>query len=180
MSVVIEEDYSDFDWDSTEGDKPQYTPLPPGWYPARVAKAELKTIEGREGTFNKLALQLEILDGDPHAGRIVFDDIILNNKEGSKKRRAIVWRRLGLVEKGATRASISEQDLVGKQCAIELKITEYTKRDNTKARKNEVTFAGYKPLADLESLRAGAMASGSEGGEATGASDTLDETLCPF
>jgi len=112
MSVVIEEDFSDFDWDTTEGDQPQYPPLPEGWYPVRVAKAELKTVEGREGPFQKLALQLEVLEGNAHAGRIIFDDVILNQKEGSKRRRAIIWRRLGLVEKGAQRASITEQDLV--------------------------------------------------------------------
>ena len=170
MSVVIEEDFSDFDWDTTEGDQPQYPPLPEGWYPVRVAKAELKTVEGREGPFQKLALQLEVLEGNAHAGRIIFDDVILNQKEGSKRRRAIIWRRLGLVEKGAQRASITEQDLVGRECAVEVKVEEYPKRDGTKGVKNTVTFAGYKPLDELKGGEAAAPASGGQ----------LSEQDCPF
>ena len=100
-------------------------------------------------------------------------------RRGSKKRRAIVWRRLGLVEKGAKRASISEQDLVGKQCAVEVEVKEYQKRDGTKATKNEVTFAGYKPLVDLESLRAGVAASGGSGTDG-GDAAPLSEEDCPF
>jgi len=168
MPVMIEEDYSDFDWDSTEGDQPQFPPMPEGWYPVRIAKAEVKTVDGREGKFRKLALRLQVLEGNPHAGRIVFDDVILNAKEGSRRRRAIIWRRLGLVQKGAQKAAISEEDLVGRECAVELKVVDYPKRDGTKGTKNEVTFAGYKPLGDLE-----------EGG--TGApGERLAESDCPF
>jgi len=174
MSVVIEEDFSDFDWDTTEGDSPQYPPLPEGWYPVRIAKAELKTVEGREGPFQKLALQLQVLDGNPHAGRIIFDDVILNNKEGSKKRRAIIWRRLGLVEKGAQRASISEQDLVGRECQVEVKVEDYPKRDGTQGTKNVVTFAGYKPLGDLEAGEAGST------GKVAAPGGQLSEDQCPF
>ena len=168
MPVMIEEDYSDFDWDSTEGDQPQFPPMPDGWYPVRIAKAEVKTVDGREGKFRKLALKLQILQGNPHAGRIVFDDVILNAKEGSRRRRAIIWRRLDLVQKGAQKAAISEEDLVGRECAVELKTVDYPKRDGTKGTKNEVTFAGYKPLGDLEADEAG------------GAEGSLPEASCPF
>ena len=91
--LVIEEDYSDFDWDSTEGDQPQFPPVPEGWYPVKIAKAEVKTVQGREGTFQKLTLRMQVLEGNPYAGRLIFDDIILNSKEGSRRRRAIIWRR---------------------------------------------------------------------------------------
>jgi hypothetical protein len=166
--LVIEEDYSDFDWDSTEGNQPQFPPMPEGWYPVKVAKAEVKTVDGREGQFQKLALRLQVLEGNHYAGRVVFDDVILNAKEGSRRRRAIIWRRLGLVQKGAQKAAISEEDLIGRECAVELKVVDYPKRDGTKGTKNEVTFAGYKPLGDLED--AGAVASG----------ERLAEGDCPF
>jgi hypothetical protein len=166
--LVIEEDYSDFDWDSTEGDQPQFPPVPEGWYPVRIAKAEHRTVEGRDGTFEKLALRLQVLEGNPCAGRVIFDDVILNQKEGSRRRRAIIWRRLGLVQKGAQKAAISEEDLVGRECAVEVKVVDYPKRDGTKGTKNEVTFAGYKPLGDLEA------------GEAAGPEERLSETSCPF
>jgi hypothetical protein len=169
--VFIEEDYSDFDWDSTEDGAPQYPPLPAGWYPVRIAKAELKTVEGKAGPFQKLALKLAVLEGNPHAGRIVFDDVIMNSKEGSKRRRAIIWRRLGLVAKGAQRAAISEDDLVGRECAVEVKVVDYPKRDGTKGTKNEVTFAGYRALGDLEA---------GEAPQAAGPGERLSETSCPF
>jgi len=172
--VFIEEDYSDFDWDSTEDGAPQYPPLPEGWHPVRIAKAELKTVDGREGPFQKIALKLEVLEGNPHAGRIVFDDVIMNSKEGSKRRRAIIWRRLGLVEKGAQKAAISEEDLVGRECQVEVEIEEYPKRDGTKGVKNTVKFAGYKPLGDLEAGEAGRP------GEAAAPAGKLSEQDCPF
>jgi len=168
MPVMIEEDYSDFDWDSTEGDQPQFPPVPAGWYPVKIVKAEVKTVDGREGKFRKLALRLQVLEGNPYAGRVVFDDVILNAKEGSRRRRAIIWRRLGLVQKGAQKAAISEEDLVGRECAVELKVVDYPKRDGTKGTKNEVTFAGYKPLGDL--AEAGTVAPG----------ERLAESDCPF
>ena len=93
------------------------------------------------------------------------DDIILNAKEGSRRRRAIIWRRLGLVQKGAQKAAISEEDLVGRECAVEVKVVEYPKRDGTTGTKNEVTFAGYKSLDEYR---------GEESGE------KLDESSCPF
>ena len=166
--LVIEEDYSEFDWDSTEGDQPQFPPVPEGWYPVKIAKAEVKTVQGREGSFQKLTLRMQVLEGKPHAGRLIFDDIILNSKEGSRRRRAIIWRRLGLVQKGAQKAAISEEDLLDRECAVEVKVVDYPKRDGTKGTKNEVTFAGYKPLDELE-------ASGTSGSE-----ERLDESSCPF
>jgi hypothetical protein len=168
MPVMIEEDYSDFDWDSTEGDQPQFPPMPDGWYPVKIVKAEVETVDGREGKFQKLALRLQVLEGNPYAGRVVFDDVILNAKPGSRRRRAIIWRRLGLVEKGAQKAAISEEDLVGRECAVELKIVDYPKRDGTKGTKNEVTFAGYKALGDLDADETG------------GAEGQLPEASCPF
>jgi hypothetical protein len=185
MSVTIEEDFSDFDWDSTEGDQGQFPPVPEGQYPVRIAKAEYKTVEGKSGTFNKFALQLQILDGNPYAGRMFFDDIILNNKEGSRRRRAIIWRRLGLVQKGAQRASISEESLVGVECLVDVKVAEYTKRDGTKGTKNEVTFDGYKPLGDHEAASSGRPAgSAGQAPEASRSGDDgqkpLSESDCPF
>ena len=166
--LVIEEDYSEFDWDSTEGDQPQFPPVPEGWYPVKIAKAEVRTVQGREGTFQKLTLRMQVLEGNPYAGRMIFDDIILNSKEGSRRRRAIIWRRLGLVQKGAQKAAISEEDLLDRECAVEVKVVDYPKRDGTKGTKNEITFAGYKPLGELE-------ASGTSGSE-----ERLDESSCPF
>ncbi len=166
--LVIEEDYSDFDWDSTEGDQPQFPPVPEGWYPVKIAKAEVKTVQGREGTFQKLTLRMQVLAGNSYAGRMIFDDIILNSKEGSRRRRAIIWRRLGLVQKGAQKAAISEEDLLDRECAVEVKVVDYPKRDGTTGTKNEVTFAGYKPLGEIEAS------------ETSGAEERLDESSCPF
>jgi hypothetical protein len=175
MSVKIEEDFEGFDWDSTD-DKPRFEPVPPGWYPVSIEKAEVKTVTTGEGDFQKLALTLQVTEGE-HKGRRIFDDLLLNNKEGNRKRRALVWHRLGLVKKGEKHATISENDLVGRQCRVEVGIREYTRKDGTPGRANKVSFNGYMPLVDMEGLRAGATASG---GEATGVSDTLDETRCPF
>lgn len=183
MSVTIEEDFSDFDWDSTEGDQKQFPPVPKGWYPVRIAKAEFKTVEGKEGKFNKFALQLQILEGNPYAGRIIFEDIILNDKEGSRRRRAIIWRRLGLVQKGAKRASISEDDLVGRECAVEVEIENYTRKDGKAGQKSKVTFSGYKLIEELGAEEAneepGAKGTSHES-HAQGTGEQLGEEDVPF
>jgi len=159
MPVIIEEDFGDFDWESTEGGK--YPPLPEGWYPVRISKAAVKTVDGKQGPFDKLVLTMEVLEGQ-HKGRLIFDDVILNDKPGSKKRRAIIWRRLGLVQKGARKAAISEEDLVGRECTVEVEVEEYPRKDGTQGTKNVVTFAGYKPVEEV------------------GAEATLTEEECPF
>ncbi len=159
MPVIIEEDFGDFDWDSTEGGK--FPPLPEGWYPVRISKVAVKTVDGKKGEFQKLTLTMQVLGGE-HKGRLIFDDVILNDKPGSKKRRAIIWRRLGLVQKGAQRAAISEEDLVGRQCAVEIKVEDYPRRDGTQGTKNVVTFAGYKPIEEV------------------GSEESPDESDCPF
>ena len=158
MPVIIEEDFGDFDWESTEGGK--YPPLPEGWYPVRISKATVKTVQGKEGPWDKLALTMEVLEGD-HKGRLIFDDVFLGDNPKSRRRRALIWRRLGLVQKGARKASITEEDLVGRECAVEVKIADYEK-NGKKVFTNKVTWPGYKPLEEL------------------GAEESLDESECPF
>ena len=156
MPVTIEEDYSDFDWDSTD-DGQEFELLPDGWYPVRVVKVELKEVNGREGTFSKLAVRYQVLDGHEYAGRLVFDDILLGSKPTSRKRRAIIWRRLGLVQKGAQKAKVSGDDLTGIECAVQVKTKEF-EWNGKKRKKNEIEFSGFMTLAEYAAEQAGEQA----------------------
>jgi hypothetical protein len=173
MSFTIEEDYSDFDWNTTDEGQQQYDPLPEGWYPVRVTKAEVKTYDGREGPLPTLVLSMKVRDGHEHAGRMVFDRLYLNDKEGNKKRRALVWRRMGVVRKGAAKAAVSEGDLIDRECGVYVTVESYDRKDGTKGLKNEVKWDGYKPIGELGAEDAGA-------GTAEEPGETLDESGCPF
>ena len=178
MTFTIEEDYSGFDWDTTDGDgRPE--PLPKGAYPVRIEKAEIRTFEGREGPFRVIKVQMRVLEGHEHAGRVIFDDIFLGDHPTSRQRRAIIWRRLGLVQKGAGKVSVSEAALVGIECEVDVGIETFDRKQNgvktgEKGTKNKVAFAGYrltgKPASD-----------GPEAGPGTAPPDAqLSEEDVPF
>ena len=148
MPLVIQEDFSDFDWDSIVEDH-QLPPIPEGWYPVHIVTAEVRTVEGKGSTFRKLGMAMRVLDGNPHAGRVILDEIIFNSAESSRKRRAIIWRKLGLIREGMRRVRITAGDFLGREIVVEVRTVGYPKRDGTTGFKSQLTFAGYGPIDKL-------------------------------
>jgi len=53
-----------------------FTPLPAGWYTAKIVASEMKDTKNRQGQY--LELRMEILD-PAHKGRVLFDRLNLKN-----------------------------------------------------------------------------------------------------
>lgn len=74
----------DLEFDSHDlivDDSPRdYSPIPDGWYDARIMGAELKTTKAGNGRF--LSLRYDIIGGD-YAGRVVFGNVTINNKSAT-------------------------------------------------------------------------------------------------
>lgn len=62
--------------DTSAAPPAEFQPLPPGWYPAMIEKAELHDTKAGDGKY--LKLQLSVV-GDQFAGRKVFANINLAN-----------------------------------------------------------------------------------------------------
>lgn len=148
MPLVIQEDFSDFEWDSIVDDH-QLPPIPEGWYPVRIVTAEVRAVEGKGSTFRELEMAMRVLDGNAHAGRVILDEIIFNSAESSRRRRAIIWRKLGLVREGMKTVCITAEDLLGREIVVEVRTVSYPRRDGTTGFKSQVTFAGYGPISKL-------------------------------
>jgi hypothetical protein len=54
----------------------EYTPVPDGWYDARIMGAELKTTKAGNGRY--ISVRYDIT-GNEYAGRVVFGNVTINN-----------------------------------------------------------------------------------------------------
>ena len=94
-------------------------------------------------------MAMRVLDGNPHAGHVILDEIIFNSAESSRRRRVIIWRKLGLIREGMRKVRITAEDLLGREIVVEVRTVGYPKRDGTTGFKSQVTFAGYGPISKL-------------------------------
>jgi hypothetical protein len=86
--------------------------------------------------------------GEDFEGMFIFDDIAMaspKEKEGMKKRRILVAKRLGLISD--TTAQITKQmwakDVVGKQAIITVEENIYTDKNGNEKANTRVGFSGY-------------------------------------
>ena len=64
-------------WDLVQDDSPkEFTPLPDGWYDARITGSEIKTTKAGNGRY--ISLRYDVI-GSEYAGRVVFSNITINN-----------------------------------------------------------------------------------------------------
>jgi hypothetical protein len=122
-----------------EKDLPQgmgsFDPLPPGWYGATIAKADLTPTKDGSGQYIKLRFDIT---GPTHQGRVVFGN--LNIKNASAKAEEIGRQQLGDLMRsiGLTRVEDTDQ-LIGGSLQIKLDVRAATEQY---AAQNEVK--GYK------------------------------------
>jgi hypothetical protein len=57
-----------------------YSPVPDGWYDARIMGAELRTTKNNTGRY--IAIRYDIIGGD-YSGRVIFGNITINNKSAA-------------------------------------------------------------------------------------------------
>lgn len=107
-----------------EESRPEYTPIPKGWYNAEIASAGLTERNGAE----IVNLSFRVLDG-PHGGRVVFADRYLLTPQGepnedTEKAVRNMVTDLGLAFEGSFRELCEAlPDLIGREIDINVGIT---------------------------------------------------------
>ena len=114
-----------------------YDPLPPGWYTATIADAELKPTKDGSGQYIKVRYDIT---GPTHQGRVVFGN--LNIKNASAKAEEIGRMELGNLMRAIGLARVQDTDqLIGGSLSIKLDVRPATEQY---AAQNEVR--GYKAI----------------------------------
>ena len=107
-----------------EESRPEYTPIPKGWYNAEIASAGLTERNGAE----IVNLSFRVLDG-PHGGRVVFTDRYLLTPQGepnedTEKAVRNMVTDLGLAFEGSFRELCEAlPDLIGRDLDISVGVT---------------------------------------------------------
>ncbi|NDF33165.1 MAG: DUF669 domain-containing protein [Euryarchaeota archaeon] len=93
----------------------EYTPVPDGWYDARIMGAELKTTKAGNGRY--ISVRYDIT-GNEYAGRVVFGNVTINNPNAAAE--AIGRKQLSQIALAGGMSSLPKDtdELVG----IDLKV----------------------------------------------------------
>jgi hypothetical protein len=120
-----------------QGNTGSYDPLPPGWYTATMAAAEIKAT--KTGTGQYIAIRYDIT-GPTHQGRVVFGNLNIRNQ--SPKAEEIGRQQLGDICRAIGLAKVSDTDqLIGNSLMIKLDV----EKSEQYGDKNQVK--GFKPIA---------------------------------
>ena len=121
-----------------QGNGGNFDPLPPGWYSATMAGAELKAT--KSGTGQYISVRYDII-GPTHQGRVVFGNLNIRNQ--SPKAEEIGRQQLGDICRAIGLAKVSDTDqLIGHSLMIKLSV----EKSDQYGDKNEVK--GFKAIAD--------------------------------
>ena len=119
-----------------QGNTGDFSPLPPGWYSATMAAAEIKAT--KTGTGQYIAIRYDII-GPTHQGRVVFGNLNIRNQ--SPKAEEIGRQQLGDICRAIGVAKVSDTDqLIGNSLMIKLDI----EKSDQYGDKNQVK--GFKPI----------------------------------
>lgn len=114
-----------------------FSPIPDGWYTARIASADLRSTKA--GTGEYIAVRFDVT-GPTHQGRVVFTN--LNIRNPNPKAEEIGRQQLGQIMQAIGAATVTDTDqLLGGTVAI--KVT--TRLDEKWGNRNEVK--GFKTVA---------------------------------
>lgn len=114
-----------------------YDPLPPGWYTATIADAELKPTKDGSGQYINVRYDIT---GPTHQGRVVFGK--LNIKNASAQAEEIGRQQLGEIMRAIGLARVTDTDqLIGGSLLIKLDVRAATEQYDAK---NEVK--GFKAI----------------------------------
>jgi hypothetical protein len=113
-------------WDLVQGDSPkEFTPLPDGWYDARIMGAELRTTKSNTGRY--IAVRYDIIGGD-YSGRVIFGNVTINNKSAAAE--GIGRKQLSQIAMagGMTALPKDSDELVGMDLKIKVTIRAATEQ----------------------------------------------------
>ena len=131
-----------------QGNGGNFDPLPPGWYSATMAGAELKAT--KSGTGQYISVRYDII-GPTHQGRVVFGNLNIRNQ--SPKAEEIGRQQLGDICRAIGLAKVSDTDqLIGHSLMIKLSV----EKSDQYGDKNEVK--AFKAIADGAPPKAAAAA----------------------
>ncbi len=120
-----------------QGNTGNFEPLPPGWYSATMAGAELKAT--KNGTGQYISIRYDIT-GPTHQGRVVFGN--LNIRNANPKAEEIGRQQLGDICRAIGLARVGDTDqLIGNSLMIKLDI----EKSEQYGDKNQVK--GFKPIS---------------------------------
>ena len=129
----------------------QYDPLPPGWYQARIAQAEVKSTKAKTGEY--IAVRYDIT-GPTHQGRVVFGNLNISNPNAEAER--IGREQLGELMRAIGLAQIADTDqLIGGVCEIKVEIR---KGDGQYADSNDIK--AWKSVSSGGAPKSAASANG--------------------
>ena len=135
----------EFNIDSIPQSERSYDLVAPGWYPAVIKNAEIKTT--REGTGKYIALRFDIM-GDKSAGRVVFSNINIRN--ANPKAEEIGVQQLGEIMRSTGLTKVVDTDqLIGLQLQIKVDIRKSEQYGDS----NEVK--GYKAISASATVSVG-------------------------
>ena len=117
-------------------DVQDFTPLPAGKYPCRLAEIEEATTHAGDEMWK---LRFEVARGE-HAGRLVFDNLVFS--QAAMKRVKLICSRLGLdVSK---ELDLKPEMLKGRTANLTVEIEPYEDSEGRTKQRNVVPFAGYE------------------------------------
>ena len=109
-----------FDVSELPQSESNYDLIPPGWYTAKITKAEVKAT--KNGTGQYIAVRYDIV-GPSHQGRVVFGN--LNIKNANPAAENIGREQLGQIMRAIGLARVTDSDqLVGGDLQIKVAIRE--------------------------------------------------------
>ena len=135
----------EFSIDTIPQSERSYDLVAPGWYPAVIKNAEVKTT--REGSGKYIALRFDIM-GDKSAGRVVFANINIRNP--NPKAEEIGVQQLGEIMRSTGLTKVVDTDqLIGLQLQIKVDIRKSEQYGDS----NEVK--GYKAISAAATISIG-------------------------
>ena len=140
-----------------------------GKYLCEIVASEPKQKDFKEYSCVAANLKMEILkvleldgaavqgdEGDAYVGRAIFDDVALYNpseKDGMRKRRILIAKRIGLIGESTDRITKSmwKNEIIGKKVVINYIEEVYIdKRTNTNKKSRKVAFDGYEDCSGID------------------------------
>jgi len=116
-----------------------FDPLPPGWYPCQITKAEI-VVSQTAGEM--LKIEHRVMDQHDHAGRVVYNYLCINHPT-SKKTQDIARSKLSAICHSIGKLQIGPvDDLLGAELLVKLKTKPATDKYDAG---NDVV--DYKPLS---------------------------------
>jgi len=125
-----------FSVDSLPQGQNDYTPIPAGWYTAKITDAELKST--KSGTGQYIKVRFDVM-GPSHEGRVIFTNLNIRNSNPKAEEIAHQQLRELMIATGLNSVQNTDQ-LIGGMCSVKVAV----RKSEEYGDQNEVK--GYKAI----------------------------------